>query len=29
MEQRFQKFAKELLWYAEALKAKRAEGTPY
>jgi NAD(P)H-dependent FMN reductase len=29
MEQRFQKFAKELLWYAEALKAKREEGTPY
>ena len=26
---RFDKFARELEWYAEALKAKRAEGTPY
>lgn len=26
---RFDRFAGELEWYAEALKAKRAEGTPY
>ena len=26
---RFDRFAKELEWYAEALKAKRAEGVPY
>jgi len=29
LEKRFEKFAKELEWYAEALKAKRAEGVPY
>ncbi|MFC3695103.1 NADPH-dependent FMN reductase [Chenggangzhangella methanolivorans] len=28
-ERRFDKFARELEWYAEALKAKRAEGVPY
>lgn len=26
---RFDRFARELEWYAEALKAKRAEGVPY
>jgi len=26
---RFDRFAREFEWYAEALKAKRAEGTPY
>ena len=26
---RFDKFAREFEWYAEALKARRAEGTPY
>ncbi len=29
MEERFKKFARELIWYAEALKIKRSEGTPY
>jgi NAD(P)H-dependent FMN reductase len=28
-EKRFDRFARELEWYAEALKAKRAEGVPY
>ncbi|MDR4308160.1 NAD(P)H-dependent oxidoreductase [Chelatococcus sambhunathii] len=29
LAKRFDRFAKELEWYAEALKAKRAEGVPY
>jgi NAD(P)H-dependent FMN reductase len=29
MDRRFTRFASELEWYAEALKAQRAKGTPY
>lgn len=29
MAERFKKFRDELLWYADALKAKRTQGTPY